>query len=215
LPLENRIEAIGTLNWQQQRRSIDDLKNSTARILCSHITSDRVEIIPNGFQLPDTALPRVMAEPARLGFIGNFDWSANAEGVTWFTAEVWPLIRQKLPQDTSNEFASWTAMVVPILVGAGARIKIAEAFAPKCPVVSTSLGAYGYEVRDKEHLLIADTAHDFAQACLRLMACPEQGLQMSALAHELFLKRWTWDSYQNRVHGLCSGRSLPPISRSL
>ena len=31
------------------------------------------------------------------------------------------------------------------------------------------------------------------------MAYPEQGLQMSALAHELFLKRWTWDSYQNRV----------------
>lgn len=235
-----RMEAI----WKRRERVLAE--RFDVLVVCSEedkrrIPSDRVEIVPNGFTAPTRESQRLPGHPLRLGFIGNFQWAANTDGIEWFIAQIWPSIRHQMPEvrlrlvgsgseryssgrdgidgigwieDAAPEVASWSAMVIPIRIGAGTRIKLAEAFARKCPVVSTSLGAYGYEVRDREHLLIADTAHDFAQACLRLMAYPEQGVQMSALAHDLFLKRWTWDSYQNRVKRAVQ-RALAASDRSV
>jgi hypothetical protein len=43
-------------------------------------------------------------------------------------------------------------------VGAGSRLKVVEALARGVPLVSTSLGVEGYDLRDGEHALIADDA---------------------------------------------------------
>jgi hypothetical protein len=51
---------------------------------------------------------------------------------------------------------TWSAMIVPIRVGGGTRVKIAQALSRKCPVVSTSLGAFGYNVIDRGEILIAN-----------------------------------------------------------
>lgn len=48
--------------------------------------------------------------------------------------------------DTAEEISTWSMMIMPIHVGGGTRVKIAEAFSRKCPVVATSLGAFGYKV---------------------------------------------------------------------
>lgn len=47
-------------------------------------------------------------------------------------------------KDPADEIRTWSAMAVPIGIGAGTRGKVAQAFSQKCPIVSTSLGAYGY-----------------------------------------------------------------------
>ena len=36
-------------------------------------------------------------------------------------------------QDTEAEMASWSLSIVPVFVGGGTRIKIAEAFSPEVP----------------------------------------------------------------------------------
>jgi len=59
--------------------------------------------------------------------------------------------------------------VVPLLSGSGTRLKILEAMAMGIPVVSTSIGAEGIAARDGEHLRIADTPENFAQAVADLM----------------------------------------------
>src|SRR5438270_12953049 len=66
----------------------------------------------------------------------------------------------------------WThtaALAVPLLSGGGIRVKILEAMAMGLPVVSTTAGCEGLEVRDGEHLLIADTANEFARACAEVL----------------------------------------------
>ena len=68
------------------------------------------------------------------------------------------------PPDVIPLYKSAAIAVVPLRAGGGTRIKILEAFAFRKPVVSTSLGAEGLEARPNEHLLIADTAEDFANA---------------------------------------------------
>jgi glycosyltransferase involved in cell wall biosynthesis len=185
-----------------------------------------IHVIPNGFNLPVTR-SRIPAEPLRIGFIGAFDHQPNEEGAKWFISEVWPLVKREYPHvqlrlvgrgsdgyliklgadiaglgwlaDPSEEIASWSAMIVPIKFGGGTRVKIAEAFARRCPVVSTPIGAFGYAVRNGEEVLLADSPRDFASACISLLRNPELGKALSERAHERFLKEWTWDSFQNTV----------------
>ncbi len=55
-------------------------------------------------------------------------------------------------------------LVVPLRSGGGMRVKLVEALALGKTVVSTSIGAEGLEVEPGEHLLLADTPEDFAEA---------------------------------------------------
>lgn len=216
--------------WRQRERLLTERFDVVA--VCSEEdhkylgSGAQIHVIPNGYN-PPANCPRVASEPPRIGFIGNFEYRPNEEGVRWFVAEVWPLIKRKVPsvqlrlvgragdtrlahltpdvaalgwvEDPTDEIASWSAMIVPVKVGGGTRIKIAEGFARKCPVVSTALGAFGYDVRNGDEILLADTADDYASACVRLLTTPEMGDTLAKNAHRRFLRQWTWDSSQNAV----------------
>ena len=71
-------------------------------------------------------------------------------------------------EDLRPLYAAADVAVVPLRAGGGTRIKILEAFAYGVPVVSTTLGAEGIEAVADQHLLLADTAEGFAQACLKI-----------------------------------------------
>jgi glycosyltransferase involved in cell wall biosynthesis len=59
--------------------------------------------------------------------------------------------------------------VVPLRAGSGMRVKILHSLAHGVPIVSTSLGCSGIAVESGRHLLVADTAEEFAAATLRLL----------------------------------------------
>jgi glycosyltransferase involved in cell wall biosynthesis len=54
-------------------------------------------------------------------------------------------------------------MVVPLLSGSGMRIKIMEGLALGKPIITTSIGAEGIEITDKENIFIADTPEEMMQ----------------------------------------------------
>ncbi|PJF46119.1 MAG: glycosyl transferase family 1, partial [Candidatus Thermofonsia Clade 3 bacterium] len=60
-------------------------------------------------------------------------------------------------------------------VGGGTRFKALEALACAAPVVSTTLGVEGVDVRDGQELLIADEPEAFAAAVLRLLEDAQKG----------------------------------------
>jgi glycosyltransferase involved in cell wall biosynthesis len=115
--------------------------------------------------------------------------------------------------DADAEMSRWSLAIVPIHSGAGTRIKIAEAFSRKCPVVSTTYGAYGYDVKDREHVRLADTAADFTAACLELVRSPDLASTTADRAWSLFLERWTWEAIAPRVWDTMAAglRGKPPI----
>lgn len=59
-------------------------------------------------------------------------------------------------------------MIVPLFIGSGQRVKLIEGFSKGMPSVSTSIGAEGLDVRDKDNILLADTCDSFAEAIIRL-----------------------------------------------
>jgi glycosyltransferase involved in cell wall biosynthesis len=102
-------------------------------------------------------------------------------------------------KDPAAEISTWSLMIVPILTGGGTRIKIAEGFSRKCPVVATSLGAFGYDVASGKELLLADYPESFAKACLSILAAPLLGESLAARAMEKYNRNWTWDAIAPRV----------------
>jgi glycosyltransferase involved in cell wall biosynthesis len=184
-------------------------------------------VIPNGFERPTKAPIRKLATPARIGFIGIFDHWPNLDGIRWFVTQCWPRIKGEVADtrlrivgrytdgplkpkgpeidglgwldDPADEIATWSAMVVPIHVGAGTRGKIAHAFSLKCPVVSTALGAYGYDVVDGVEVFLADSAEGFANACVRAIRQPAEVAVMAEKAWQVFQDKWTWEAIRPRI----------------
>jgi glycosyltransferase involved in cell wall biosynthesis len=186
-----------------------------------------ITVIPNGFNQPARQHPKVASDPPRIGFIGTLKWFPNRDGVEWFIKDVWPHVKSEVStarlrligdgsngpiassgpdidglgwvEDPEREIASWSAMIVPVRCGAGTRVKIVEAFSKKCPVVSTLLGAFGYDVRSGEDILLADEPRDFASACVLLLRDAGLGAKVSENAWNKFLRKWTWDAIGESV----------------
>jgi glycosyltransferase involved in cell wall biosynthesis len=186
-----------------------------------------IHVIPNGIARPGILPPRNPSLPPRIGFIGLYTYEPNLKGVHWFVQNCWERIKSEVPgvrlrlvgeatdgplkpKDSSidglgwveqplDEIASWSTMIVPIHFGAGTRVKVADAFSRKCPLVSTRFGALGYEVQNGQELLMADSPHDFAAACISLIKDPLSASAMAERGYNRFLEKWTWEAISPRV----------------
>jgi polysaccharide biosynthesis protein PslH len=186
-----------------------------------------IYVIPNGFERPAVEPHRQTRQPPRLGFIGPFGYAPNLEGIRWFMRTCWAQIKRDVPDarlrlvgkdtdgplkpagpdvdglgwlaDPSEEIATWSAMIVPIRVGGGTRLKVAEALGRKCPLVSTRLGAFGYDLVDGREILLADSSRAFAGASIRVIREPAEATAMAERAWKRFLENWTCDAIAPRI----------------
>ncbi|MDQ6659832.1 MAG: glycosyltransferase, partial [Chloroflexota bacterium] len=81
-------------------------------------------------------------------------------------------------------------LAVPLLSGGGVRVKILEAMAMGVPVISTTIGCEGLDVRNGEHLLVADTPEAFAHACAQVLQDKELALRLAHNSRQLILERY-------------------------
>jgi glycosyltransferase involved in cell wall biosynthesis len=168
-----------------------------------------IEVIPNFIDLADYSGVRETPQENALIFSGSFRYSANYHAMTWFLQKVFPLIQAQvsdvhliitgdhanlpIPAMKNVTFtgfveevrpliaSSWVSLA-PIWIGGGTRLKILEAMALGTPVVTTSKGAEGLNVRHGEHLLVADTSQEFAESVIRLLRMPELRRRITARA---------------------------------
>ena len=101
--------------------------------------------------------------------------------------------------DVRPYLAAADVMVVPLRQGSGTRLKIIEAFAAGCPVVSTAKGAEGLKAVDGEHLLIRETVDGIAQAVMQLWSDPKQAQRLAQAAFELVQTQYSWRISSQRI----------------
>lgn len=163
-------------------------------------------------------------EANRIVFVGSMDYHANIDGVVDFAHEVWPAIRERHPElvftivgrdpvaavrqlatipgvgvtgtvaDVRPYYREALASIVPLKVGGGSRLKILEAMAAGVPVVSTTLGAEGLEVRHVENILVADTITQLRDAITRVVENEELRRQLSDAGRVLVASRYDWET---------------------
>jgi glycosyltransferase involved in cell wall biosynthesis len=170
-------------------------------------------------------------------FVGSMDYHANIDAAVWLLDEIWPQMRTRLPgyrllivgrnpspalrsraseeciitgtvDDVRPYYDSAAAVVTPLRVGSGTRLKILEAMAAGVPVVSTSLGAEGIAATPDRDILIADTPIDLTNATERVVSSPAIWKQLSAAGMALVRDQYGWPSLGQRlfaVHERLSG----------
>ena len=177
--------------------------------------------------------PEIPPPPPRLLFTGTMSYPPNHQGIRWFAHEVWPRVRRALPDarldvvgkdppaavqaldgrdgiavhgfvpSMAPFFAAAHAVVVPILTGAGIRVKIVEAMSAGRALVSTSLGSEGLaHLEPGRHLLVADEPEAFADAALRLLGDPGLRARMAADARELAVREYDWRGLGDRLESV-------------
>ncbi len=103
--------------------------------------------------------------------------------------------------DLSGLYAQAHAVLVPLRAGGGSRIKILEAFAQGVPVLSTSMGAEGLDVRAGVDLLLADDAGDFAGHALELMRDTPLRATLSGNAFQRVASTYSPAALARLIHG--------------
>jgi sugar transferase (PEP-CTERM/EpsH1 system associated) len=92
--------------------------------------------------------------------------------------------------------------IVPLRIGGGTRLKIFEAMAARIPVVSTTIGAEGLDVRDGENIWIADTPEDFADRCVELLADGGARRAIADRAWEMVSTCYSWEVVSRKFEQL-------------
>jgi sugar transferase (PEP-CTERM/EpsH1 system associated) len=108
--------------------------------------------------------------------------------------------------DVRPYIAAATAYVVPMRMGGGVRLKLLEALAMQAAIVSTSMGAEGVpELRDGEHVLLADTARAFADALVRVLDDPALRQRMGAAGRAMVAAHYDWRVIAPRLEAVYAG----------
>jgi glycosyltransferase involved in cell wall biosynthesis len=154
-------------------------------------------------------------------FFGLLSYVPNIDGVNYFIGDVWPRISAAHPEarlriiggqaprslralagprveltgfvpDLRPHLASAAAVVVPLRLGGGTRLKIVEAMAMGKAIVSTRLGAEGIEAVPGRDILVEDQPAAFADAVNRLLAEPDLAARIGWSARKLAVERYSW-----------------------
>lgn len=84
------------------------------------------------------------------------------------------------------------ALVVPLRIGGGSRLKILEALASGTPVVSTNVGAEGIKIAPGEHYFAADSIEHFHQAAIACLSNREEAHRITMQGHQVVASRYDW-----------------------
>lgn len=83
--------------------------------------------------------------------------------------------------------------IVPLWIGAGARVKILTAWAAGIPVVATTIGAEGLRYTQGENILVADDPAEFADHVCRIMEDHDLARKLSVAGRSLVQQQYSLD----------------------
>jgi polysaccharide biosynthesis protein PslH len=180
----------------------------------------KLSVVPNGVDIELFQPPTSEPEPDSLLFFGAMNYYPNADGLSYFLDRVFPLILAKRPatkllvvgpapdsvkrlQGPNVEVTGFVdavepyidraaAVIVPLRLGGGTRLKIVEAMAKAKAIVSTRVGAEGIDVIHGESALLADDPQGFATHVESVLADRELAKRLGAVARRLAEDRYSW-----------------------
>jgi glycosyltransferase involved in cell wall biosynthesis len=110
--------------------------------------------------------------------------------------------------DVRPFLAESVALVVPLRIGGGSRLKILEALAAGVPVVSTRVGAEGLHLEPGRHLEVVEDIADLAADLVAAVRNPEGAREQAARGREQVLRRYDWDVLADQLERIwldCAG----------
>ena len=193
-----------------------------ATLVLAQNPSTRCTVVPAGVDINEFSVVGGPQDRDSVLWMGALQWIPNQDSAWWFIQDIVPRIVAKIPtvsariagskppkkildvrhpniqvlgfvDDIQATMRQAQVCVVPLRVGSGIRLKLLEMFALQKPVVSTSIGCEGLNVKNEEHLLIADDAESFAGAVARLLSDPSLRERLGRNAMNHAREHFSWE----------------------
>lgn len=198
--------------------------SSDRDFLLQQSASFKIDLLPNGVDLDAFSTNgQIRSDPFRIIFTGNMSYYPNADGAQFFVREIFPLVKRKIPlaqiyivgqnppyrvrslasgdvfvtgfvDDIRSEYLKSSVAVSPIRFGAGTLNKVLEPLALGIPVVSTSVGVNGLNLKVGEDILVADRPDEFANLIIRLLEDSDYWNGISRTSSSKIRDRFNWVS---------------------
>lgn len=213
--------------WRRAQRIVAMSEDDKKSMLNQLPTLD-VDIVPNGVDIDyfGAKVTEKSQTPIIL-YLGNFTWLQNREAVEVLVKEIWPKIKQKIPDallwivgknakdffaklssdqvlveevdDVRSAYQKATILVAPIYGGGGTRYKNLEAFASGLPVVTTSIGIRGTEAKNGMEVIIRDHPDEIANAAVNLLSDKILYKKISDHAKRMVEQKYDWDPIAKKL----------------
>jgi glycosyltransferase involved in cell wall biosynthesis len=183
----------------------------------------KAEVLPSGVDTSFFRPPLEKAQNDILIFTGVMNTWSNIDAVIFFVKNILPLVEKNNPSvrfyiagkrpspevkelackniivtgevpDIRQYLEDAAIFVAPFRIGTGLKHKILEAMAMGIPVVSTTLGANGIEVKSGENIILADTPDEFARGVIGLLCDARLREKIVRNAGVLVREKYNWDS---------------------
>jgi glycosyltransferase involved in cell wall biosynthesis len=205
------------------------------QVFLQELGVNHVAVIPNGIDTAEFASSDALPHAGTIVFSGLMSYYPNQQGIRWFLDEVLPLILENgrsarviiagaspprwlkacasdrvevtgsVP-DIRPYLQRATAVIAPLLIGGGTRVKILEAQAMGRPVVSTSVGAEGLGLQHGESILIADDAKSFAARVVDVLDNRDLAEHVAANGRRHAVRHFDWNRIGETASRLLQAR---------
>lgn len=182
-----------------------------------------VVVVPNAVQLPDSQPQPYEIRPRTCFFLGTLDYFPNTRAALEIIERIGPAIAREFPEirvevtgrrppelltrkanagtvqltadlEDAGQLFRDSVLLVPLDCGGGTRLKVLQAFAAGCPVVSTAKGMEGIAAEPGVHYLQAEDAQSYVDALRRIVDQPTEDLNRRRNAWNLVRSRYSWDA---------------------
>jgi sugar transferase (PEP-CTERM/EpsH1 system associated) len=226
-------------SWRRFGRCIVTSERERQTVI-RHSAGVATAVVPNGVDVDYFQPARAAVDPDSIVFTGLMTYRPNADAAVHFVREVLPLVRRSRPRarftavgwglpkdlapllgdgvrhtgrvpDVRPFLAQAAAVVVPLRMGSGTRLKVLEALAMGKGVVSTTLGCEGVDVTPGQDLLVADDPPSFAAAVVELMEDAERREALGYKGRRLVERSYTWPAVVARLERFYEQQIRRPI----
>ncbi len=165
-------------------------------LLSRELPDSKIKLVP--FVRPAKKKKKAFGDRSDICFIGGYKHQPNIDAVLYFVTNIWPLLKSQLNkcrffvvgsrptkeilalqskdiivtgyvQDLAVILEEMKLSVAPLRYGAGIKGKVAASLGYGVPCVASRIAVEGMQgLTAGKHVLVADNAHSFAEACIKV-----------------------------------------------
>jgi sugar transferase (PEP-CTERM/EpsH1 system associated) len=181
----------------------------------------KVSIVRNGVDMEYFA-PQESEKSTDVLFAGNMGYPPNVVACEFLARDVLPILQQSNPKiritlagatptptvknlasdnvevtgwvdDMRNPYARTHLFVAPMMIGTGLQNKLLEAMSMGIPCITSALANNALGATPNEHLIIAKSPLEFADAINNLLSNPDQVQQIGKAGRKFIQENYGWE----------------------